>query len=191
MNLARREKTLFLVAGSVIGLLVFDRLLLTPYLNRKEKLLQEKNNLLQEWRQLQKIHSLEKQLASEWSNLSKNGLGSDEASTALAILTSVRSSAEDSQISLDSLKPERGIPYERWKQLSFQITGSGSMERITRFLWHLENSSLPLKITDLRLASRKEGTDDLLLQLKLTVLSEEQASKQPAGSSVKIKEETE
>jgi len=174
-----------LLAATVVGLLLVDRVLLTPYWNRKEKLETEKNLLLDRWRQLQKLRSREKEFATEWNALIKSGFNADEASAAVTVLSAVRDWAQSSTLSLASLKPERGRPQGALKEVSFQISGSGPMKSITAFLWHLENASFPLRITELRLASRNEGSDDLSLQVRVTTLCQAPSVKQSPLPPVK------
>jgi hypothetical protein len=48
--------------------------------------------------------------------------------------------------------------------------GTGNMRAVARFLYLAETTTLPLRIRELQIGSRKEGTDDLSVQLKLSTL---------------------
>jgi len=55
------------------------------------------------------------------------------------------------------------------------------MNAIARFLWRVETAGIPIRLKELQLGSRKEGTDDLTLQLRLSTLY--QATPSPAPTS--------
>ena len=44
------------------------------------------------------------------------------------------------------------------------------MRAVTGFLWRLENASFPVRVAELQIGTRKEGADDLSLQLRISAL---------------------
>jgi hypothetical protein len=76
------------------------------------------------------------------------------------------------------MKPERLPDKRSLQEISFRAAGTGSMSAVSRFLWRLEASKVTIRVKELQLGSRKEGTDDLTLQLRLSTLY--QAPEPPA-----------
>ena len=71
---------------------------------------------------------------------------------------------------LSSLKPERSNKSGQLQEIMFQAVCVGSMNGVSKFLWRVEGAALPVKISDLQLSTRKEGTDDLTLQVRIAAL---------------------
>ncbi|MCM8768122.1 MAG: type 4a pilus biogenesis protein PilO [Candidatus Omnitrophica bacterium] len=184
----KRKSFLTLVATITVGFLLLDRLLLTPYLRRKERLQEQRQQLLTEWRQLQKIRSREKALAADWKSLVETGFRSDQAAAVINLLFSIRRWAEEARFTLVAIKPERPVNKGALREIIFQVSGTGTMADIAAFLWRVEQSALPVKIAELRLVTRKEGTDDLNLQMRVVTLCQQERSKQPDKQIVKQQE---
>ena len=51
-----------------------------------------------------------------------------------------------------------------------QAAGTGSMNAVSRFLWRVETAGIPLRVKEMQLGSRKEGADDLTVQLRLSTI---------------------
>jgi len=108
------------------------------------------------------------------------GLKRDPAEAESQILQAVGDWARDAGLKMSSVKPERMPDKRSLQEISFQAAGTGPMNAVARFLWRLETSKVPIRIKELQLGSRKEGTDDLTLQLRLSTLY--QAPEPPAPS---------
>src|SRR5207244_11753494 len=79
--------------------------------------------------------------------------------------------AQDAAMSLSSVKPDRQPEkIGDFYRISFRATGTGQMSQISRFLYHLQTTNLPVRITDLTLTTRKEGADDLTLSLGIATI---------------------
>ncbi len=44
------------------------------------------------------------------------------------------------------------------------------MRAASRLLWSLETASIPVRVTEMHITPRKEGTDDLSVQLSISTL---------------------
>ena len=62
----------------------------------------------------------------------------------------------------------------------FSVSGAGSMRAVAGFLWRLESSPLPVRLTELQLGARREGTDDLNLQVRLSALCQPPGPSEPS-----------
>ena len=86
------------------------------------------------------------------------------------ILHALRDWSEQTDLNLSSIRPERSTERTDVPEITFHISGSGSMNSISRFVWCLETAEIPIKVKVLSLGSRKEGIDDLSLQLRFSTL---------------------
>ena len=108
------------------------------------------------------------------------------------ILTAVSSWArERSWILRPSLKTDRTEKAGKYfYKMTIRATANGSMEQLARFLWHFETSTIPVRINDLTLSSRKDGQDDLSLSMTITTIYQASESDiQNANKSVAMASE--
>ena len=103
----------------------------------------------------------------------------------------VRDWSQEARLSLSSLRPERMKDKGELQEITFRTSGTGPMSAVTGFLWRLESSPLPIRVMELQLGTRKEGTDDLSLQLRISALCQsagQQTSSHAASDTTVNKE---
>ena len=67
------------------------------------------------------------------------------------------------------------------REITFQAAGTGPMSAVARFLWRMETAPFPLRVEELQVGARREGTDDLSLQLRVSTLYLAAEQQRPAG----------
>lgn len=179
MILSKRERCIAAITLAAVFFLAFDRFLLSPYLDRRARLLSEKHRLTVE---LEEARSLFTRRDGNQTQLEKM-LESDTGTVESLTLKSMRNWAEESGLALSMLKPERSARIGPMEELSFQVIGYGSMRAIRDFLWKIESARLPVKISELRLSARKDNSDDLTLQVRVAALSLAPADKNSSGTA--------
>lgn len=173
MILSKRERLVFICTVMVIALLGVYHYVLTPLLDYRSKL---ESDLVVAQGKLKHDESLKQassRLRARWADMLKAGMNADGPSAENQVLHSVRDWALEAGVSLPLLKPERTDKLEKQKEFrikTFRVTGTGSMKAISRFLWRIQTAKLPVRITDMTLTPKKEGTDDLSLDLGLSTL---------------------
>lgn len=167
MTLNRRERLAGLLTATLVGLLFLDRFLVTPYQARRDRLLAEQQALLAEISRGRAMISQWRAVAPSWEER-WSGEWADEGG---ATLNALREWAEGSRLTLTLLRPEGRTAGEQWEENVFQVVAAGSMRNVARFLWRVESADLPLKIKDLQLTARREGEDDLSLQVRVGTLA--------------------
>jgi len=172
VKIKNREKLLVLASALIIGLLVGDRLILTPLTSRWKKRNDRIGELQKKLIAGRLLMDREKSIRERWDVMRTNSL---PASTSVAegkVLKSVDRWALASQISLSSIKPA-------WKQnsrdddyvtLECRVDGTGEMQSIARFLYELERDPLALKIEELDLTARDERGQQLALGVRFSGL---------------------
>ena len=82
----------------------------------------------------------------------------------------------------ESSSRERTERDKEFDKITFRATGTGSMSQIGRFLYRIESASMPVRITDVLLSTRREGTDDLSITVGIATISlVPEAERQQAG----------
>ena len=170
MILSKRERRIAVLTLAAVAFLVFDRGLLTPYFGRRTQLTFEKQGFLIDLERAHGLFARREKLSPKWEEMLKSGLKPDAASAESAVLNALRDWAEESGLMLTSLKPERSNTRGQLQEIIFQAVCAGSMNGVSKFLWRIEDAALPVKVSDLQLSTRKEGADDLTLQVRIAVL---------------------
>ena len=182
MILSKRERfiiaaTLIVVAAAVLYLYV-----LTPLDDSRKALEGRKEGLLNELERARTLLARNREIEPKWKQMTATGLKRDPTEAESLILHAVQDWAREAGLKLASLKPERLLEKKSLQEIAFKATGTGSMNAVTKFLWQLETAKVPVRVRELQLGTRKEGTDDLTLQLRLSTLY--QPVQPPATSEV-------
>ncbi len=182
MVLSKRERYALIAALGVLGLLVLDRLALSPLLDERAALQAKHDRLAIELAGASSLLQARDQLAPRWQEMVKTGMKNEPAEAEGQMLHVLRDAAEESGVTLSLLKPDRLSEKPRLSEISFQASGSGNLRGVVRLLWRLQTASVPVKVTELQIASRKPGSDDLTFQMRVsTVYAKPEAAETARG----------
>jgi Tfp pilus assembly protein PilO len=191
MDLSKREKGLMYGSLGVLAILAIDYYALTPLMEQQDLLNVQRDQILSEMERDRKLFAERKQLAPKWKTLLSDGLKGDPAEAEGQLLHGLRNWANETGLTLSSVKPDRPESKEQLKQIYIQASGTGSMDSIAKFLYKMQSAGIPLKVTELQIGARNEGDSNLAMQFKVSTLyrSSEQAvakiEKTGNGGSVK------
>lgn len=176
MILSKRERYIVIGTVVVVGILALDRLFLTPLIERR----QETNaNIRLETEKMEKATALvtnRSRVSRKWTELSGSSLKIDGANAESQIIRAVNDWAQDSGLNVSSVKPERA---EREKlkdketqfiKITFRANATGNMAAISKFMWRLQTSKVPIRVTDVSINTRRDGVDDLSLDLGISTI---------------------
>jgi hypothetical protein len=188
MILSSRERFTIVGTAVVVPLLIVVSYVVPPLLDYRDAIAAQKQSLVTQMERAQGLLARKRQVAPKWKEMTAAGLKHDPGEAEGQVLRSVRDWSEESGLKVISLKPERLPDKKILREISFQAIGTGSMNAVARFLWKLENAKVPIRVKELQLGSRKEGTDDLTLQLRLSTLYESPEPPAPgaAGASAPV-----
>ena len=181
MILSRRERLIIAATLIAVMALVLDRYVVTPLWDARNAAEAQKQGLLDEMDRARGLLEHERRISPEWRAMTAAGLRRDPTEAESQVLHAVGDWAMEAGLRLSSMKPERVPEKKHHQEITFQTTGTGSMNAVARFLWRVETAGIPIRVKELQLGSRKEGTDDLTLQLRLSTLY--QATPPPALTS--------
>lgn len=191
MTISKRERMIGIALGAVLALFAIDRYALSPFLEQRDQLAMQNQTVTKKLQDAVRLLGNRKRVDKAWHELTGGGLKNSAAEAESQTLHALRDWAQAARIDLDSLKPDRVVQSGDFQQIRFEVTGNGPVAGMARMLWSIETSDLPLQLGELHLAARKEGTDDLAMQLSVTALV---FAPQPAPKIMHhapVKEETE
>jgi hypothetical protein len=170
MMLSRRERTIAIAVGVLAGALVLDQVLVSPLLAR----LGAANVAISA--QQEQIDTAQQTLQNsvrarrKWRDMAGQTLQSDAPAAEGQVLNAVRGWAQDADLSLTSLKPERIEKEKDFQKITIRATATGSLSQVARFLYSIRTASIPIRVSDVQIAARREGSDDLALQVGLATI---------------------
>lgn len=168
--LSKREGYVAAAAILALAAFVLDRFALTPLLDRKAEVAAKRMALISDLERANSLFQRRKRLVPKWNGMLDGGLGGDPADTESKVLHALRDWSQEAGLKLSSVKPDRPVGTGLMREITFQAAATGRMNAVVRFLWRLETASLPIRVKELQLGARKEGTDDLSLQLRMSAL---------------------
>ncbi len=189
MTLSKREKQIAIVASVVIGGMLLFQVLLSPYFTRLDKataLIEDHKTKIVKADNLRKTDQAAKR---RWQEMTGNALKSDASAAEGQLLDRVRDAAQSAGLSLQSIKPERSEKVSGFYRITLRVAATGNMFRTTRFINNIQASTIPLRISDMQITARKEGTDDLAIQFGIATLFDpppvpDKVAKQPGATEV-------
>ncbi len=170
MKLKKREIFIGLILGLTLLLWLAYSLLLEPYLAERTRLHNALTSATKKLDQQDKLLANEKKVGTAWVAQTQRGVSNNAATTSSQTMAALFDWAQSSRIDMQALKPDRMTRVDDFQQIRFQGSCVGTMANLSRFLYLVETSSLPVKLEDVRINARREGSDDLMLQFSLVTI---------------------
>ncbi|MGC4034215.1 MAG: hypothetical protein QM754_21255 [Tepidisphaeraceae bacterium] len=165
-----REKTIAICVGAAVGLLALDQYLLQPMFDRlssADALIEQHQTELNDAETLMQTRNRAKR---KWNETAKKSIMTDASSAEQQMAVRVSELAERANLKLSTSKAEKGERTRGFDVWGDKRTATGNMQQIGRFLYELQHTDIPIRVTDLNITSRKDATDDLTLSLSLSTI---------------------
>jgi Tfp pilus assembly protein PilO len=187
--LSKRERIIAVIAVAAVGFLVLNKFLVGPVAGKLQQLETQKSQLLIELDEAQNLFRKRRVLERQWNNAMSEGLR-NEVEAESKVGRALDRWSEEARLTLSSVKPERVASDKGLKEMTFVVVGTGSLDSVAQFLWHIETAPLPIKVKDMQLGSSNESGQSMSLQLRLSVLCLEKEQKSPENRpSQKVNDE--
>jgi len=167
--LSKRERIMALVAVAVVGFLVLNKFLIGPVAGKLQQLETQKSQLLVELDEAQNLFRKRRVLEKEWKNALLEGLR-NEVEAESKVGRALNEWSQEARLTLSSVKPDRVASDKGLKEMTFVVVGTGTLDAVARFLWHIETAPLPIKVKDMQLGSSNESGQSMSVQLRLSAL---------------------
>ena len=170
MAMSKRESYIFLAAGIVLGVVMGDRLVVGPLLAARDEAQARRHSLAGKLNQANATLREGRQARPRWQEMTAAGIKNEDDEAVSQVLHAVRDWADGAGVSLSLLQRERQTEKTPLPTIAFQAAGTGSMESVTKLLWRMQNATIPVRVTELQVWARNEGTDDLSVQMRLSTV---------------------
>jgi hypothetical protein len=187
MILSRRERYIVIGTVAVVGLLALDRIFLTPMIEHRQLLEAEMRKSTAEMTRAEGLFTNSPRVHRKWNEMTAATLKVDGSNAESQIIRDVGDWALQAGLNLSSVKPERAEKENKtqFMKITFRANATGNMAAISRFMWQVQTSKVPVRVTDLSITTRRDGADDLTLDLGISTLylPAEPAKSDAAGKS--------
>lgn len=164
-----------MVTAAALGVFLLDWAIVSPLLASRDELAGREAMLrdkIDDGYRLQRQSRLAARQLRQWHNES---LPTDGSASERKLLSLLGEWARQEQLSLSSIRPDRGSQAHGLHEVTFQASGEGPMRAVARFLHRIESAPMPLRIREVQIASRSDGADDLTVQLRVSTLWDQNA----------------
>lgn len=170
MILSKNERNIAIGAAAFVVLLIMWFTVFGPWLDGRESYAAQIAEANQQLQSNQDLLRREAKLSSDWKKMLANGLQSDETEAQILTLTALTQWAPMTGVQLDAVKPDLPKTQGAFEIVGFGLTGEGSTRSISLLLWDLEHAGIPLRVNDVLIQPRPEGTDNLTFSIHISTL---------------------
>ena len=170
MALTHRERMIAGVTGAAVALFALNRYAIDPHLEARRKVSARRDALVAQNDDAARTLQKQKRLQREWRQMEAGGLKADAGNAEQQLYEAVRDFARDAGVSVATSDPQRIPQKDRIQIVRLRVTGTGSTAALSKLLWKVETSPLPLKVDELSLASQPQGTDNLNVTLAVSTI---------------------
>src|SRR2546423_8629138 len=168
--LSKRERSIGIVTGVVVSILLLDWVAVEPLLAQKDVLDSQIAKQRKDLDRANQLFRTSRTMNRRWAQLTTGQLQHNASQAESQVQNAVRVWAQDSGLTLSSVTPARADKEKDFQKITFRAAVSGGMAQVARFLYRIEYADIPVRVTDLQLARHPEGgaSDELTLSLGLT-----------------------
>jgi hypothetical protein len=170
VNISNRQQLLGVVAVAAIVLLLGDRLIFTPLTRSWKERSQKIASLQKSITQGELLLERDARIRDTWGNMRTNTLPVNLSAAENEVLKGFNRWAEESRISISSIKPQWRRNAEDHMLLECRADTFGSMEALTRFLYEVEKDPLALRVESLEITTRDNNGQQLAMAVQLSGL---------------------
>jgi hypothetical protein len=170
--LSKRERNIGIFTGAAVAILVINYAIVDPLIASKDDVVKQEEQARSLLAEKVNIRKRSMEDGPRWNEISRSGMLKEPSAAESQIYSAVSSWAREAGLNPPpALKSDRTEKYGKYfYKITIRATANGGMEQITRFLWHFQTSTIPVRINEITLSSRKDGVDDLSLQMSISTI---------------------
>ena len=183
MVLSQREKYVAIGFGAVAVLAILYWVVLSPMLDWNDTITKGTGDARDVQTKDANLKHKLVQLTKVWNDMTKNGLKTDVSEAQSQLSHAVSEWAAQSGVNITSTHSEAPTLVDQrsgFTQVIYQVTGTGTTVGVAKLLYQIESAKIPIRIDNLRIGSKKDGADDLEIQLNVSTLTTASTPARPA-----------
>ena len=189
MVMSRRERYILLVTALAVGLFILNWGVIDPLLAERMVLAGKIDGLQPKVRKAQGLIENVPRMERAYHDMVGSGVKTNASEAESQLYRAVDECAQQSGFNVATSTRDRATEKERgFFRMTVRYTGGGSMQQVSRFLYNLQQSTLPVRVTDLSITPRREATDDLTVSFGLSTIFLPADPTKPAAANATTRE---
>jgi hypothetical protein len=182
MVISKRERYIAIGAIAAVALLALNSFALSPYLDKRNEIAIDLAKTNKELDRSDELFRHQRLLRPVWAKIKSAGLMTDSSDATIQARQAILDWTDSAGLFVAALHTEpRSSQQGQFQVIIFHITVNGPLYAISRLLWSTENAGIPLRVNEMQITPRKEGTDDLSVQLTISTISQVPQAVAPAA----------
>lgn len=170
MNPTHRQRLLLILALTVAGIWLGDRLVVTPLTKAWKERSARIVDLEKRVTQGSLLLARETVIRDRWSGIKTNTFSEELSVAESRVLKAFDRWSQESRMSILSIKPQWRRNGEDYMTLECRVDAYGSLGNITRFLYEIEKTALGVKVDSFEISPRDNNAQQLTLGLQVSAL---------------------
>lgn len=170
MTIKNRQQFLLIATAVVVGLLIADKVVLTPLIagwkERSTRIAELRKSIAQGEGLLQRGE----RIRERWDGMRTNTLPDNISAAENQVLRAFERWSDESRISISGIKPQWKRAGDDYMTLECRADAFGSIHALTRFLHSLEKDPLALRVESVEITARDESGQQLALAIQVSGL---------------------
>jgi hypothetical protein len=169
--LSKRERYIAIGVGAAVGLFGFDRLVLTPFLDRNEEIRVQTSVATEDLMKASNTKHLRDKVKKDWDEMQAGGMKSDPAEAEAQAQHALRDWYQEAGLTNYGQGQSRLTTEGKFVNIQFHTNGIGTMGGLAKLLWRIETTTMPMRVVELAITPHgPEGRDDLQINLTVSTL---------------------
>ena len=171
MEIKNRQQFLVMLTIAVAALYILVNFVITPlsaWWSQRALQIHDLSQKIADGRQLLRRESY---IRAQWSQMQTNALPVNTSQAEQQVLHSFDDWSRDSGAELTSLMPQWQSDATNYLTLDLRVEASGDIGMLTRFLYDLESSPVPLQVSSVELGAHDNEGQQLTLSLEINGLA--------------------
>ena len=168
--MSKREKWLAIIIAALVVIFAGDQLVVSPLLSHLATLEDQVAAADKQYQHARMLVDNRETLLARWRGYENAGLAADDSQLRLNIQQQLTEASQQAGVNLTTLAAGRAVKGERFHEIQFTASGTGSLEQVVAFLVNLQNSALPMRVVRCDISSPSETQDKLTVRLTLSTI---------------------
>lgn len=171
MQIKDRQQLLTVLAIVAVALLVIDKLIAPPLTDFWDARSKRINTLSEQVKHGNQMLKRQKWIRGDWADIQAATLTNDTTAAEQQVYHAIDRWTQSSGMSVNSITPQwKDSSDSSYKTVEFRVDATGNIERVTQFLYDLENDPMALKLQSIELTANDSTGQQLALGVQVSGL---------------------
>jgi hypothetical protein len=169
MVLSKREQMIVVVTAIAFGLLLGNKFVYEPFSEKRTALVDERDKLAKELEDVKLLMQRRDRDKAKYRQLTTDGF-KDDADADNRVSKALNEWADKCGLTTSATRPERVAGDKDLQEYKWMFSGTGNLSAAASFIWEIERSDMPIKITSMTLGSTSDSGDQMSLTLGVSAV---------------------